>query len=517
MVGVLIRMRLRVARHSLRPEQAITSVGKFLLGLLAAGVTIVLAAVDFPTDAITGDMVALAFLAWFVCWIVVPMLTGGGDETLRPEHFVLLPLTSRQVAVGLLGIAFVGPGAIVTLVAGVALVVVGSGLGTAAVVVAVPALVLQTVFLVLVGRVVIAGLGAALRSRRGRDIALLLVAFLCVSAFLLRYPIQSLGPAVVNGEAPVFSTVLHVLPSGWATSAVEAAGRSDWLVVVAALAGLAVLVAGLMSAWAPLIERRMTTRSASGRDQRAGAGVLRRVFPDNPVGAVAVKEVLTWSRDARRRAVLVTSLAALPGAVVPAMSGFDVLLPFGGMFVLVLACAETSNLYGLDGTKLWHTILSPNALRADVRGRQLAWTAVVTPFCIVLTLVLTVVSGLEWAWPWVLALLPALVGGCSGAVVLLSVIAAYPVPKNADNNPFTSGTNPHYLQLAIIPLVLAMVGPSAALLIPGVVDDDPLLSWTAVPVGVLTGVVMAWLCGRIAARRLEVGAVDLLGVVRQGV
>lgn len=517
MVGVLIRMRLRVARHSLRPEQAITSIGKFLLGLLAAGITIGLAAGGFRTDAITGDMVALAFLAWFVCWIVVPMLSGGGDETLRPEHFALLPLTSRQLAVGLLGIAFIGPGATVTLVAGIALVVLGGGLGAAAVVVAVPALVLQTVFFVLLAKVVLAGLGAALRSRRGRDIALLLVAFICVSGFLLRYPIQSLGPSIVRGEAPVFSTLLHVLPSGWGTSAVQAAGRSDWLVAIGALIGLAILVGLLVLAWAPLIERRTTTRSASGRYQRAKPGVLSRLLPSTPMGAVAYKEILTWSRDARRRAVLVTSLAALPGAVVPALSGIEQLLPFGGMFVLALACAETSNLYGLDGSGMWHTILAPNSTRADVRGRQLAWTLVVAPFCVVLTLVLTAVSGLAWAWPWVLALLPALVGGCSGAVVLLSVIAAYPVPKNADSNPFTSGTNPHYMQLSIIPLLMAMVGPAGVLLIQGAVTGNAVLNWLAVPVGVITGALMAWLCGRIACHKLEEGAVDLFGVVRQGV
>ncbi|MFC0111205.1 hypothetical protein [Kibdelosporangium aridum] len=517
MVGVLIRMRLSVARHSLRREQLITSVGKFLLGLLAAGLTIGLAAGDFRTDAITADMVALAFLAWFICWIVVPMLAGGGDETLRPEHFSLLPITSRQLAVGLLGIAFIGPGAVVTLVAGIALVVLASGLGTTAVVFAVPALVLQTAFFVLLARVVIAALGAALRSRRGRDIALLLVAFICVCGFLLRYPIQSLGPSVIRGEAPGFSAVLHVLPSGWATSAVEAAGRSDWLIAVGALLGLAALVGLLLLAWAPLIERRTTTRSASGRYQRTRSGVLTRLLPTSPLGAVAYKEILTWSRDARRRAVLVTSLAALPGAVVPALSGIEQLLPFGGMFVLALACAETSNLYGLDGSGMWHTILAPNSTRADVRGRQLAWTLVVAPFCIALTLVLTAISGLAWAWPWVLALLPALVGGCSGAVVLLSVIAAYPVPKNSDSNPFTSGTNPHYMQLSIIPLLIAMVGPALALLIQGAVTGNMVLSWLAVPVGVITGAVMAWLCGRIACQKLEEGAVELFGVVRQGV
>lgn len=518
MAVVLIRMRLRVLAHSFRPAQAITSIAKLLLGLLGAALTIGLAAVGLDTDEITADLLGLVFLAWFVGWIIVPLLSGGGDETLRPEHFVLFPMTSRQLATGLLGVAFVGGGALVTLLAGIALVVFGAGLGAAATLVSIPAMLLQTAFFVLASRVVLAALGAALRSRRGRDLALLLVAALCVCGFLLRYPIQSLGPEIVRGNAPGFSTLLHLLPSGWGMAAVEAAARADWPIALGALLGLAVLIALLLLAWAPLIERRMTARAATGRSRRAGSdGLLVRLLPATPLGGVVQKELLTWGRDARRRAVLVTSLAALPGAVVPALSGAELLLPFAGLFVLGLACAETSNLYGLDGGGMWHTLVAPDSARADVRGRQLAWALVVAPFCIALTVGFTVFSGLDWAWPWVLALLPAGIGGCAGSVVLLSVIAAYPVPQNSDSNPFTSGTNPHYLQLGLVPLLLTAIGPSTALLILGLAEDRPVLSWLAVPVGVGVGALRWWQCGRQADRRLELRGPELFKVVRQGV
>jgi ABC-2 type transport system permease protein len=59
---------------------------------------------------------------WGLGWALGPTLFTGEDTTLRPEHFRSLPITTRRLAVGLLGASFVGVPVIVSLLAFTALV-----------------------------------------------------------------------------------------------------------------------------------------------------------------------------------------------------------------------------------------------------------------------------------------------------------------------------------------------------------------------------------------------------------
>lgn len=59
---------------------------------------------------------------------------------------------------------------------------------------------------------------------------------------------------------------------------------------------------------------------------------------------------------------------------------------------LVSFCAlNTGNLCGFDGTALWHTLVTPHATRADVRGRQWGWVLVVGPLAVLTAAVLPAV------------------------------------------------------------------------------------------------------------------------------
>src|SRR5699024_2994351 len=112
--------------------------------------------------------------------------------------------------------------------------------------------------------------------------------------------------------------------------------------------------------------------------------------------------------------------------------------------ILVWACGvQTGNMYGFDGSALWHTMVTPNAYRADVRGRQLAWALLVGPVGLVLAAVMPAVAGAGYAYPWVLGLVPALLGAGSGMVVLQSVYVPYPLPDPRRNaNPFAQNGRP---------------------------------------------------------------------------
>lgn len=503
MVRVFVRMRWRVLRHSLRGRQAGMTVLGFVVGMLAALATLLVAVADFDTPGVSTDVLAAVYLMWTVGWMFAPVLTGGGDETLRPEHFTLLPLSSRQLASGLLGAAFVGVPAVVTGVAFVGLVLHASG---AHVVVALVALPLQLVFVVLLSRVTMAALGAALRSRRGRDLGILLTAFIGMSGFLVQLLVRTFGPALAEGDSPVLSAVLRWSPSGWGTVAVT----SSWGVALACLVGLAVLNLLLLVVWGGLLARR-ATRVASVEGPVRG-----RVFASRtPLGAVVRKELRTWARDVRRRvALLSTVIVGLITTVGPLLSGGQP-SPTGGIFLVAFGALMAGNLYGMDGSAMWHTLVIPGAETVDVRGRQLAWLMIVGPVALLLAAVLPALSD-PGVYPWVMGLVPALLGGGAGLVVILSVFTAYAMPDRK-GSPFAAGSSPGFVrgltQLAIMLLLIVVALPVVAVVIIGSLLDSLVVEWLGVPLGIAIGVWLYWWWGGIASRRLATRGPELLATV----
>jgi ABC-2 type transport system permease protein len=515
-------MKLRVMRNTLRGRRAVQLVLGMVFGLVGGVGTAFLSGLDFADAGVGTDIAAALFAAWTLGWLFTPVLTGGSDETLQPEHFRLLPIPPRKLATGFLAVSLVGVAPVATLVAFGGLVVRGSRFGVGGVVVGVLAAALQLVFAVLLSRVVLGALGAVLRSRRGRDLGVLLAACVGLAYLPVRAAVQGLAPILLHRESPVFSAVLRALPSGWGAVAVAAAGRADWLFAVLPLLGLLALSALLVLAWSRLLVRRMTTVAAGGAGP-AGAARRRRtgsrgLLPATPVGAVAGKELRTWWRDARRRVVLLS--AVMVGLAVPLFSGGGSLrmLPYAGVWVVAMGCLQSGNLYGFDGTALWQTLVTPGAERADVRGRQLAWLLIVGPVVLVASLVLPAVAGHPDAYPFVLGLAPALLGGGAGLVLLLSTYAAYPVPNQRNGNPFASGGNPGCAralrQVSIMLLLAVVAAPVVALAVAGSLTDQPVLSWLAVPVGVVIGAVCAWGWGRVCYRRLAERGPELLAAVK---
>lgn len=508
MVGVLIRMRWRVFAHSLRGRQAALTVIGSLFGLVAAAITVTVAAAHFDDPDVRTDFVAAIYLLWTFGWLVAPILSGGGDETLRPEHFALLPLTPRQLAAGLLGASFVGVPAIVTGIAFLGLLLLADGAHLAAAVVAVP---LQLVFVVLLSRVTIAALGAALRSRRGRDLGVLLAAAVGMSGFVVQALFRTFGPMIEAGDSPVLSAVLRSVPSGWGT----VASTSSWPVVAMGLVGLALVDVALLALWGVLLVRR-TTRVTSVEGPARGRSFSSR----SPLGAVIGKELRTWARDARRRVALMSTLVV--GVIItvgPLLSGGGEPSPFGGIAVVAFGSLMAGNLYGMDGSSMWHTLVVPGAASVDVRGRQTAWLVIVGPLALVLAVVLPAVTD-PGLYPWVLGLLPALLGGGAGLVVVLSVFAAYPMPDQKAS-PFASGGNPGLLRLLTqigIALLLAVGAlPVVAVEVIGQAADLPVVSWLGIPVGIAVGMLLFWWWGGIAGRRLDTRGPELLAQVAKPV
>ncbi|WP_229075807.1 hypothetical protein [Actinoplanes sp. DH11] len=515
MVGVLIRMKLAVLRNSTTGGRAAWMVTGGVLGLCCAAATVLLTFADVSHPGVLGDLLAAVWLGWALSWMIGPL--WGASAVLRAEHFALLPLPRPRLAAGLLGAGLVAITTAVTAVAFLSLITYAARLGPAAALVAVPAAAGVLVLVVLLSRVTHALFTVVATSRTGAAVTGLLFAGLLIvsqSGWMLIVPILY-SDVLTTGFSPLFSTVLRAVPSSWGVVAVEAAGRGDWPVTAAALAGLPVLGALLLLVWAATLgtprRSRVTIRggaygTAPARGPLAG-----------PAGAVFRKEVRTWWRDPGRITAAVVPIAwALGTALLPLTFGAPVLLPWAGAAVAWFAVTSAGNLYGDDGTALWHT-LTTGSERADVRGRQWAYLAVYGPVAVLLSAGLTVWSGYTWAWPWVVAVVPALLGGGAGLIAYASVSALTPGPdpRRRADAPLegADATGPSYVLfwVGILP-----AGPPLAVIVTGHLLDVPWLLWAGLPVGVATGVALAWWLGDRAAARLQERGPEMLHTMRTG-
>ncbi len=167
-----------------------------------------------------------------------------------------------------------------------------------------------------------------------------------------------------------------------------------------------------------------------------------------------------WVRDPIRLTCLL--IAVIVGAAVCAIprltSGTYLLLPYAGILTAVIAGACACNLYGSDGTSFWVTVMTPGAARADVRGRQAAWLIIVGPYAVAITIAFTALSGEQAAWPWVLAVLPAILGGAAGLAPFSWLVSVQPLDE-------TGGPTPAYslkVHIALVVVALTALVPDAA-------------------------------------------------------
>jgi ABC-2 type transport system permease protein len=502
MVGVLIEMRAAVTRRQTTGKRALGILALVLFVTLLAVATLLAGLTHYRYPGAGANVVATLCFGWLLGWVSGPLVTGD-DAALRMDYFKLLPVPARKLGYAMLGAAFANVSLVFSLIAFAALIALGAQYGAAAALIGVVAVLLDLVLAVVAGQVAIAVFGPVISSRRGRDFAAMLLALVITLLSLASSLVPFVAARLTNGHSPVLSAVVRILPSGWGAVAVDAASRSDWGLVALSLAGLAVLITVLVLAWPPLLARRLMMSPGGARRRTSARGHARSakgILPLTPFGAVLGRELRLYSRSALRSMLLMISfLVAVVIALIGAFSGKTTGLPFSGLLFTLIAAACFTNLYGDDGTSLWLTLVVPGAARPDVRGRVWAWFIVVGPAGLLLTVVLTAVSGQSWAWPWVLAAEPAMVIACPG---LLAVIGAWSVNGPApDGGPSPARVLKTHIALIVIPVVVLF--PAAALLIPGAIGHSLLLRWLAVPVAIAWAAFLGRRSVQAATGRLE--------------
>ncbi|GAA1692989.1 hypothetical protein GCM10009765_47950 [Fodinicola feengrottensis] len=510
MVGVLIRLKLDVLRRSYGGGRSALTIAGATVGLVLAGATLIVGSRDAA-----GDVLCLAFAMWTVGWIVGPMVTGG-DTSLRPQYFALLPIPMRRLATGLFGAAFVGVPAVVTLAAFGALVLHGFRLGFGPGLVAIPAALLQLAVVVLLSKLLSGGIAEIEKTRPGREIPAAVLGFAVSFMILGPLALSILGPRIVQPWPRPLALLVHWLPTGWATSAVDGAADGGVLVTISALGGLVVLAAGLLFGWARLL-RRTLAPSARGLAVHAG----------RPAGsgfaAVVGKELHSYARDTLRgRLVRMAFWTSVFVCLLTSVAHAGFVVAFIGLLAVVFMTMLAGNWYGADGTALWLGMMVPGTERTDLRGRQVAWVVLAGSLGVSLSIVGGLIARQAWTIPYVLAGLPALLGGGAGLLAVFSVAA--PIvkadPHRRTTNPADSGTSVggQIVQAQVL-LYLAVVSalPALGTVLAGSLTHSGALSWAGAGVGVLTGTLLAWIGGLFATGQLRRRGPELLTRLRKGI
>jgi ABC-2 type transport system permease protein len=389
-------------------------------------------------------------------------------------------------------------------------------LGVMPVIIAIPAVVLQLIFTVVLSRVSTSLLRKLTRSQFSSALSSMvtgaIMAFFITGWLLL----DTEQPILTLGFLPQLSTILYALPSGWGIAAVYAAHNGQWALASVCLAGLGLLILVLRSIWTILLVSRLTVKSKRGRT--FGRREIRLGRFAGQTGAVARKEFVAWSRDFTRSGfVYFAFFYSFFLCVYPFVVGNAALLPWCGGIFVITAIGSTSNLYGSDGSALWMTLVTPDAERPDVRGRQLAWILVVAPIALVTTLAMISISGSYWAMPWALTIVLAALGAGAGLVVLNSVFRLDPM-TDANKRSEDMFDNPigwwQFMSLMIAALLL--VAPSVGVLVLGASLQMDGVVWAGIPTAILTGSFYWWWFGRLAYKSLEARGPELLNQILRG-
>lgn len=227
------------------------------------------------------------------------------------------------------------------------------------------------------------------------------------------------------------------------------------------------------------------------------------------MGAVVGKELRTWSRDPWRSLEVRSAIwFGIFLTILLVGAGAGPWSAWAGVAVAIMVAMSGANLYGQDGTALWQLVVSqsPQAVRADVRGRQIA--IVVALGLPVLALTAAIVALLS-AWflaAHLLAVIVALLGVGAGVSAFLSVVAATPGIDPAKRvNANDAGENGLAIQLALYSALL-LAAPTIAAVVSHLVGGWGVglgwAPWALVALAVVNGFAGAWLLGHVAVRTL---------------
>ncbi|GAA2172236.1 hypothetical protein GCM10009846_09370 [Agrococcus versicolor] len=522
MAALLVGLRLRQLGRSLTRSRwhvvglIFGVLGAFwVLGLVGVGAVGLRVGAPQLVPLVLVLVTSVAVLGWAVGAILT-----SADESLAPERFALLPVRAGRLLPGLALAQLLGVGGISTALS-LALLLIAWSASIPALVAAVVMLPVTLLTCVLGARVVSGALARTLASRRSRDLtAVVLMLLLISSGLVLNLGVQAVATSSsVQAVLETVSAVLAWTPLGATAGVPAAVATGDWLAAGIRLVVALGTVAMLWWAWgAQLAARLVSPVQASGGGSVHSGGIVDRLLPATPVGAIAARGVRFQRRDPRHLLNAIATLV-LPLILVGTqlVSGgldarFATFLPLV-MALMVLQIAQLSLAYDKDALALH--VLSGVSGRADRAGRLLGAGIVILPMIVLASVLVAAFTG---GW----ALLPAGLGAALGAALVAagtgSAVGAFlpgraPAPEDGPFGRGSSGGAQSLVALAIMaPVAIVASAPAVALAILGVVWM-PWLGWLALPVGLGIGALAVWLGIRIGGDRLDRAWPEVLAAV----
>jgi len=497
-----------------------------------------------------ANLAVMVFAVFAVGWLVLPMVTFGADETLDPARLMLLPLRPATLARGLMAAALTGIGPVVTFVILIGAVVAASS-GTWAVLAGIVAVAIELGICVAGSRALVTATSGLLRSRRGRDLGVLVGAALTLAIFGMNLAFQhaltgSSGPGhpSLGADLAPAARIARWTPPGMVAHAITDAGAGRYPMVVAELGAGVVTVALLAWIWIGVLGRALVTADTStgarvpgpaawpplavsaaglpagqpagqpgGQPERHPAGRperwwRRRAWASRSVTA-AGRELRYYRRDPRRKQqvvnlampvllIVVNSPLAL-GSHGPLGSGQIPVWPavLGGALAGMFSSA---NQFGMDGSPLWMNVVATarwQDLRADIAGKNLAGIVITVPVFAVVYALLGLLTGDAEGAAVAFSLLLCAAGATGAVAAMVSVLLPVPVPERR-SSAFSGGGAGQGCLSALA--TIAGVGVAVAAMIPVLVLQAEVRvgAWLLL-IAPAYGALLAWAGRRAAA------------------
>lgn len=515
----------------------------FLLFLLTFGAGFAavtgLGYVTLPRLEADHLLFAVLALLWLL-WAMLPLMQYSLNEGLDVTKLQAYPLSRAEQMLALLLATILDPSTL-ALVALYIPVVIGWHASPLAVTVTVCALLLAYAHTVTISQLSLAALMGLLRSRRYRDIALIVVG---VGGSSLSLVLQILFRSVHFEhmqsvlDAPI-GAYLQWLPPGMAARAILLGGQHQFLLAAVWLGGMALLLLALVFLWARLLEHGITSAEAGGhsraRRSRLHVAATRQatrsrarrwqLIPE-PVRAIAGKDLRYMRRDPQLTAALLSAMFPLVLIFLPrlyarggGLSGAGAIGPaqvlLASLPAIFVVLTLGTNALGLERQGLQTLILFPVSARHLLLGKNLATLTVAITAQTVVTCALGAIAS---AWNLVPVSLGAGLGGLLiilGCGNLMSVWLPFRVRQmrtGSGEAAAEAGCLRTVLTMGSMICGLLLLVPIAVAVIVPLFNGVPHDLWLTVPACLLYGLAFHAITTLFAGRHLERHVPEILAV-----
>jgi ABC-2 type transport system permease protein len=369
------------------------------------------------------ELLFLVLFGLYVLWAILPLLQYTLNEGLDVTRLQTYPVTRAEQMVALVLVTLMDVSTLFIVGLFVA-ILVGWSANPFAIAFTFAALAFAYIHIVSLSQLVLATLMGLLRSRRYRDLSIILFAFVgaacSFSSQIISYLVRDSDlSGLIN--LPVVG-YLRWTPPGMAAQAIVRAKEGAYGEAALWLVALVALIPLVIALWAVVLDRGITTAEAGGAargGRRAAATQVaapvpaarparaRRTLIPAPVRAVAGKDLRYFWRDPQLKAMILSSLLILVFIFLPRLTagpeafrssnGFlgSYLVYVAPLPAIFLSLNLSLNAFGLERQAAQTLFLFPVRPLYVLLGKNLAVALVATLALLVSTLGLAALSG-KW-------------------------------------------------------------------------------------------------------------------------